>query len=413
MAFVPSFDEAAAKTKLPPACHTHRYMTADEYGFSTDLAHYGEAAKHAGAVIPPIYQNTTFVFDTMEELHEALYNNPGGPPYHYSRVGNPSTDLLERKLAHFEGGEACKVFAAGMTAVAYAVMSCVKAGDHIVSVDGIYGPAKSFLSDFLGKFGVETTFVDGRDTQAIIDACRQNTKLIYLETPTSNTFRLQDVPAICTFAKTKGILTMVDSTYNTPIHMKPLDMGADVVIQSLSKYYGGHANAMGGAVIGTEKFISKLINEDIPMMGGLLPPFQAWLFTQGSRTLKVRLKQHEATANQVAAWLEQQPEVRVVHHLGLESYAQREVFLRAMSGSSGIFSFEPTTRDRAKVMAFCDKLKLFGRGIGWGAFESLVVAYELQPCDYAQPEWFVRLYCGLEEPEDLIADLAKALVELR
>ena len=387
--------------------------TSDPTRFATDLAHYGEDEKHFGAVIPPIYQNTTFVFETMEELHEALFNNPGGPPYHYSRVGNPSTDLLERKLAHFEGGEACKVFAAGMTAVAFAVFASVKAGDHIVTVDGIYGPAKAFLTDYLAKFGVTCSVVDGRDTNAVIEACQSNTTLIYLESPTSNTFRLQDVPAICAFARSKGIRTIVDSTYNTPLHMKPLDQGADVVIQSLSKYYGGHANAMGGAVIGSYAFISGLTNSEVPMMGGLLPPFQAWLFTQGSRTLKVRLKQHEATANAVAAWLEDQPEVRVVHHIGLESFAQRDVFLRTMSGSSGIFSFEPVTRDKAKVMAFCDRLRLFGRGIGWGAFESLVVAYELQPCDYAEPEWFVRLYCGLEEPADLIRDLGLAIVDLR
>jgi cystathionine beta-lyase/cystathionine gamma-synthase len=390
------------------------YMSnPDPYGFATDLTHFGEDSKDLGAVIAPIYQNTTFVFDTMEELHEALFHNPGGPPYHYSRVGNPSTDLLERKLAHFEGGEACKVFAAGMTAVTFAIMSCVKQGDHIVTVDGIYGPAKAFLTEFLKKFGVECTLVDGRDTQAVINACRPNTTLIYLESPTSNTFRLQDIPTICAFAQQKRIRTIVDSTYNTPIHMKPLEQGADIVIQSLSKYYGGHANAMGGAIIGSKAFIHGLTNDEIPMMGGLLPPFQAWLFTQGSRTLKLRLKQHEATGNQVAQWLEEQPEVKIVHHIGLDSFAQRDVFLKTMKGSSGIFSFEPKTRDRSKVMAFCNRLQLFGRGIGWGAFESLVVAYELQPCDYIDFVWFVRMYCGLEDPGDLIADLSQAIVELR
>ena len=385
----------------------------DAFGFATDLAHFGEDEKDQGAVIPPIFQNTSFVFDTMEELHEALFHNPGGPPYHYSRVGNPSTDLLERKLAHFEGGEACKVFAAGMTAITVAVLASVKAGDHIVTVDGIYGPAKALLIEHLSKFGVTCTLVDGRDTQAVLDACQPNTTLIYLESPTSNTFRVQEVPAICAFARSKGIRTMVDSTYNTPIHMKPLLVGADVVIQSLSKYYGGHANAMGGAVIGSFDFIGGLTNHEIPMMGGLLPPFQAWLFTQGSRTLKLRLKQHEATANEVAAWLERQPEVKIVHHLGLESFAQRDVVKRTMTGTSGIFSFEPITQDKAKVMAFCNRLKLFGRGIGWGAFESLVVAYELQPGDYKEPGWFVRLYCGLEDTGDLIADIEQAIIALR
>ncbi|MBS1703438.1 MAG: PLP-dependent transferase [Armatimonadetes bacterium] len=387
--------------------------TPDEYGFSTDLAHFAEDEKHHGAVIPPIYQNSLFVFDTMEELHTAIQNHPGSAPHHYSRVSNPTIDILEQKLAHFEGGEACKVFAAGMTGVSMAILSCVKQGSHVVAVDGIYGPTKAFLTDYLLQFGVECSIVDGRDTQAIIDACKDNTTLIYLETPTSNTFRLQDVPAICAFARSKGITTIVDSTYNTPIHMKPLEMGADIVVHSLTKYYGGHSNAMGGAVIGSKAYIQKLIKREILMIGALLPPFPAWLFIQGTRTLKLRIKQHEATANQVATWLEQQPEVKVVHHISLPSNPQYELYKATMTGSSGLFSFEAKTRDKAKIMDFCNRLKQFGRGISWGAFESLVVASHVKPIDYAESEWFVRLFCGLEDPEDLIADIAQALPALR
>jgi len=385
----------------------------DEYGFSTDLAHYGEDEKHHGAVIPPIYQNSLFVFDTMEELHDCMYNNPGGPPHHYSRVSNPTLELLETKLAHFEGGEACKVFAAGMTAVYLAIQSCVGQGDHIVSVDGIYGPTRVLLTDYLKRFGVDCTLVDGRDTQAIIDACRPNTKLIYLETPTSITFRLQDVPAICAFAKEKGITTIVDSTYNTPIHMKPIEMGADIVVHSLTKYYGGHSNAMGGAIIGSKKYIDKLVKKEVLMFGALLPPMQAWLFTQGTRTLKLRLKQHEIAGNLVANWLEQQPEVKAVHHLGLDSYPQKDLFRATMKGSSGLFSVEFKSREKAKIFDFTNRLKLFGRGISWGAFESLVVASHVRPVDYAEAEWFVRIFCGLEDPEDLIKDIDQALAALR
>lgn len=383
------------------------------YGFSTQLAHFGEDEKHLGAVIPPIYQNSLFVFDTMEELHENMYRNPGGPPHHYSRVSNPTLELLESKVAHFEGGEACKVFAAGMTAVSMAILSAVKGGGHVVAVDGIYGPANAFLNTYLAKFGVECTMVDGRDTQQVIDACRENTTLIYLESPTSLTFRLQDIGEIAKFAREKGITTMIDSTYNTPIHMKPLEMGIDVVIHSLTKYYSGHSNATGGAVIGSKEYIQKLIKEEVILMGALLPPFQAWLFTQGSRTIKLRLKQHEIAGNKVAGWLEQQPEVKVVHHLGLDSYAQKDVFQKTMKGSSGLFSFEAKTREYAKVMDFCNRLQLFGRGISWGGFESLVVASHVKPCDYQEPEWFIRLFCGLEDPEDLISDIQNALPALR
>jgi cystathionine beta-lyase/cystathionine gamma-synthase len=383
------------------------------YGFGTDLAHFGEDVKHQGAVIPPIYQNSLFVFDTMEELLHNMHNNPGGPPHHYSRVSNPTLDLLETKLAHFEGGEKCKVFAAGMTAVTVAIMSAVEQGSHVVAVDGIYGPAKVLLTQYLAKFGVECTIVDGRDTQQIIDACKDNTTLIYLESPTSLTFRLQDIGEIAKFARSKGITTMIDSTYNTPIHMRPLDFGIDVVIHSLTKYYGGHSNATGGAVIGSSEFIDNLIVKEVMMMGALLGPFQSWLFTQGSRTLKVRLKEHEATANRLAAWLEQQPEVKVVHHIGLDSFAQKDVFQKTMTGSSGLFAFEANTKDKAKIMDFCNRLKLFGRGISWGGFESLVVASHVKPMDYAEPEWFIRLFCGLEDVDDLLTDVANALPALR
>ena len=383
------------------------------FGFSTDLAHFGEDEKHLGAVIPPIYQNSLFVFPTMEELLDTMYNNPGGPPHHYSRVSNPTLDLLETKLAHFEGGEKCKVFAAGMTAVSVAIMSAVKQGAHVVAVDGIYGPANGLLNTYLARFGVECTMVDGRDTQAVIEACRDNTTLIYLESPTSLTFRVQDISAITKFARERGITTMIDSTYNTPIHMRPLDLGVDVVIHSLTKYYGGHSNATGGAIIGSAAYIDKLIRSEVVMMGSLLGPFQSWLFTQGSRTLKLRLKQHEATANHIAGWLEQEPEIKVVHHLGLESYAQRDLVKSMMKGTSGLFSFETKQDDKAKVMDFCNRLQLFGRGISWGGFESLVVASHVKPCDYDSPRWFIRLFCGLEDAEDLQADIAQALVALR
>jgi cystathionine gamma-lyase len=206
---------------------------------------------------------------------------------------------------------------------------------------------------------------------------------------------------------------MIDSTYNTPIHMRPLDLGVDVVIHSLTKYYGGHSNATGGAVIGSAAYIDKLIRSEVVMMGSLLGPFQSWLFTQGSRTLKLRLKQHEATANHIAGWLEQEPEIKVVHHLGLESYAQRDLVKSMMTGTSGLFSFETKQDEKAKVMDFCNRLQLFGRGISWGGFESLVVASHVKPCDYDSPRWFIRLFCGLEDAEDLQADIAQALVALR
>ncbi len=384
------------------------------YGVNTQLAHFGESCPADGTpVVPPIYQNSLFTFPTMEGLLENMWNNPGGPPHHYSRVSNPSLELLEKKLANLEGGDACKVFASGMTAITIAIMNQVKGGDHVIVVDGCYGPVKALLTGDLPKYGVEATFVDGRDVDAIFAAVKPNTKLIYLESPTSLTFRLQDIPEVAKRAKERGIRTMIDATYNTPLMMKPLEMGIDIVCHSCTKYFSGHSDLTAGAVIASQEIIDNLVRNEVLMMGALLGPFQAWLLTRGTRTLAVRLPQHEKTANHVAGWLEQQPEVKVVHHIGLESYAQRDVFLKTMRGSTGLFSFEAKDDDRAKVMDFCNRLQLFGRGISWGGFESLVVASHVQPCDYDTPRWFIRLFCGLEDPEDLIADIANALPALR
>ena len=384
------------------------------YGVNTQLAHFGETTTGDGCpVVPPIYQNSLFVYEKMEDLLHNMHNNPAGPPFHYSRVGNPSLHLAETKLANLEGGEAAKVFNSGMTAIAMAILSAVSQGKHVVCMDGCYGPVRGLLTSYLPKFGVSATFVDGRDTEAIFAAVQDNTCLIYLESPTSLTFRLQDVPEVARRAKELGILTMIDNTYNTALHMKPIEMGVDVVCHSCTKYYAGHSDITAGVVIGTHAFIDRLIKEEVLMMGALLGPMQAWLLTRGTRTVGLRLKQHEIVANEVATWLEQQPEIKVVYHLGLDSYPQKDLYKKLMKGSGGLFSFETHTQDRDKIMEFCNRLKLFGRGISWGGFESLVVAVHVQTIEQTEPVWLVRFYCGLEDSADLIADISNALPALR
>ncbi len=381
-----------------------------EYGIGTRLARFGEDHSGEGTpVVPPLYQNSLFTFDRMEDLHRAMYENTHLAPFHYSRVGNPTLDLLERKLCDLEGTKGARILPSGMAAMAFGAMSLVEGGAHAVIVDGVYGPTRGLFEEYLCRMGVTHTVVDGRSVEAVADAIRPETTLVYMESPTSLTFRLQDVEAIARVAREKGAATMIDSTYNTPLHLQPARLGVDVVAHSLTKYVSGHSDVTGGAILFSDDRLARYVRREGNLFGSTAAPFAAWLLTRGLRTLKVRLKEHEAAANHIAAWLETQPQVERVHHIALPSHDQRDLFRRQYGGSGGLFSFEARTQDRAKVFAFCDALRLFGRGISWGGFESLVMATHVRPCDYAEPAWFVRLFIGLEEPEDLVADLAAAL----
>lgn len=378
----------------------------------TRLAHFGEESKLDGAVVPPLFQNSLFVFDRTEDLHHALYENAHGKPFHYSRVGNPTLDLLERKLSDLEGMEAGRIFPSGMAAMAFGAMGCVEAGSHAVIVDGVYGPLRALFEQYLSKFGVTFTFVDGRSVEAVADAIRAETTLVYMESPTSLTFRLQDVEAIARVARERGVATMLDSTYNTPLHFQGSRHGVDVVGHSLTKYVSGHSDVTGGALLFCEERMRRYVHNEGVLFGATAAPFAAWLLTRGLRTLKLRLKAHESGANEVARWIEGRAQVERVHHLGLESYPQRELFRAQYGGSGGIFSFEPKTQERERVFAFCDALRLFGRGISWGGFESLVTCSHTQPIEASEPTWLIRLFVGLEDVGDLIADLTQALPRL-
>ncbi|MBC8063448.1 MAG: aminotransferase class I/II-fold pyridoxal phosphate-dependent enzyme [Chlorobia bacterium] len=380
-----------------------------ELGFNTQLAHFGEGEKDKGAVAPAIYQTSLFVFDTIDEFISGLQGNPQGPPYHYSRIGNPSVDLAERKIAQMEGTDACKLFGTGQGAITAAIMSCVEAGGHIVAVDSCYGPTRILLSEYLTKFGVKVTFVTGIDPQEILDAIRPETTAVYLESPSSLLFRLQEIETVTQHCREKGIATLIDNTHCTPFFSNPAKLGVDIVLHSATKYLAGHSDLTAGALCTSQDRIDRLSRLEVNLLGSLLAPFPAWLLTRGMRTLGVRMLRHQETGNLVAQWVEEHLEVEEVVHVGLPSFAQRDLFLRQMRGSSSLFSFHPKTQDREKIVAFVESLELFQIGVSWGGYESLVVPIELKPDNWSEPRWIVRLYCGLEEPEDLIADLQRAM----
>ncbi|RYG44570.1 PLP-dependent transferase [bacterium] len=381
-------------------------------GLGTRLAHLGEESRPFGAVVPPIYQNSLFTFDTVAELMDAMIHQPNGPAHHYSRISNPTLEVAEVKIADLEGAEACKVVGCGMAAIANAILSVVQGGSHVIIPDTAYYPARVFIERYLGRFGVTHTMVSGTSTEEIFDAIRPETSLIYLESPTSALFRMQDIPAITKVAREKGIATIIDNTYATPLFMQPLSMGVDIVCHSATKYMGGHSDVTAGAICASRERIERMIRDEFMLLGNILHPFPAWLLTRGLRTLELRLKRHEATGNEVATWLEARSEVNVVHHVSLDSYPQRELYRSLMKGSGGLFSFEPKEQSKEKVYAFCDALKIFQRGISWGGHESLVVPLYAHPADYPEGRWVVRLYCGIEEPKDLLADLKNAFAAL-
>ncbi|HXH60689.1 MAG TPA: PLP-dependent aspartate aminotransferase family protein, partial [Fimbriimonadaceae bacterium] len=278
----------------------------------------------------------------------------------------------------------------------------------VVCVDTCYGPTHGFLKDYLPRFGVETTFVVGNDPQEVFDAVRPETTLIFLESPSSIVFRLQDLAAISAFAKPKGIRTAIDNTYSSPLYQKPTKMGIDYSIQTASKYLGGHSDLIAGAVACSTELMKELISNEGQYFGATLGPFQCWLILRSMRTMPLRMKYHAESANKVAAWVREQPWVERVFHVGLDDFPQRELFHRQMKSSGGLFSFMPKTQDADKLRAFSEGLEVYQLGVSWGGHESLCVPLEYHPMDWPEKKWLVRLYQGLEDPEDLIADLDQA-----
>lgn len=375
----------------------------------TILSHFGEEEKIQGAVVPPIFQNSLFTFPNMQEFMDAGPKANREEAYVYSRVGNPTVTVAERKIARLECTESCRVFGSGMAAISSAVMSAVESGAHCVVVDTCYGPLRQFLTDYLPRFGVSTTFVDGADACELIDAIRPDTKLVYLESPGSLIFRLQDIEKIATYCREKGITTAIDNSYASPIFQQPAKLGIDMVVHSATKYLGGHSDITAGVVAGSAQRLEKMTGEEIALFGTLIAPFPSWLLTRGLRTLAIRMKRHEESGNAVAAFLEEHPKVQRVHHVGLASFPQRELFVKQMQGSTGLLSFEPKCQDRDKIYAFVEALDIFQIGVSWGGFESLSVPIEMHPIAWSDKRWIVRLFIGLESPRDLIADLDQAM----
>ena len=366
--------------------------------------HYSEdPSRFAGAVTPPIFQSSLF---TECEGNEG--DRVGR--YAYTRVSNPTTEIVENKVAALEQGEASKCFSSGMGAISAAMMHYLKKDSHVVAVASIYGPAHRFLAEYMKRFGVEVTFVKGTDTEEIEGAIRENTDLIYLESPSTYLFLVQDLAKIAEVAKKHHAATVIDNTYCTPIFQKPLTFGIDMVVHSASKYLGGHSDIIGGVVIGRKEDIDQIAQSERELFGAVMSPFDSWLMLRGIRTLPVRMKQHMANAMEMAAYFQELPVVKEVIYPWWETHPQYELAKKQMTGASGLMSvvFDLPGEQIKRIVR---ELEFFHRGPSWGGFESLIspVGADLEQDNETMKKGLVRLHIGLEGADLLKEDFERAV----
>lgn len=335
----------------------------------------------------------------------------------YTRGYNPTVAELRKELAKLEGTEDALVFGSGSAAVAMAVMSVVHAGDHIVSVAKPYSWTKHLFADYITRFNVSTTFVDGTDPENFREAATSKTKLFYLESPNSMTFELQDIAAISAIAKQLGILVAIDNSHSSPYFQKPALLGADLIIHSVTKYLNGHHDVVAGAVCGPHTLIRKMMKEEFMTLGGILAPHEAWMVLRGLRTLPLRMQKHEANAQAITSFLETHPNVAKLNYPFSQNNPQLALAKKQMSGNGGLLSIELKADDIAGVERFCNSLTHFIIGPSWGGFESIqfpaCVLYDSMNYGKTTLPWnLVRLFVGLEEADVLIADLKQALAKM-
>ena len=376
-------------------------------------AHYGEEyEKYYNAIVPPIFMNSLNVFEEIDDYFDAKVHDKH--TYVYGRVQNPTVRILEDKVAALEHGVAAFAFASGMAAATTAVLSVVKTGQNIVCIRNAYGPLKNFVEKYCPvHLGTTLTYVKGNEISDFEEAITDNTGLVILESPSSVVFSLQDIEAVCKIAHEHGAKVYIDNTFCTPIFCNPLDLGVDIVMHTTSKYMGGHSDLIGGMLAVRDEELAHTIVTNRELFGGIIGPMEAWLVIRGLRTLSLRVKAHEEVAMKVARYLENHPKVDKVYYTGLESHPQYELAKKQQRGNTGLITFEikGSVEDAKKVI---NSLKIFKIGVSWGGFESLACMPHLrldeQTCDWlGGRQNLIRIHCGMEGTDALIADLEQAL----
>ncbi|MBX7532108.1 methionine gamma-lyase [Qipengyuania sp. 1XM1-15A] len=386
-------------------------------GFSSRAIHHGyDPAENMGALTPPMHMASTFAFDSAEQGGAIFAGDQQG--YFYSRISNPTLDLLEQRIATLEGAEAGVATASGMGAITAVMWSLLQAGDEIITDKTLYGCTFAFFRHGLAKFGVKVTHVDLTDPTALEAAMTDKVKVVYFETPANPNMRLVDIAAISEVAHKRRAQVVVDNTYATPALTRPVELGADIVVHSATKYLGGHGDLVGGLVAGSAETMQKVRLEGLKdMTGAVMSPFTATLVMRGLKTLALRMERHSKTALEVARWLEAQPQVAAVHYPGLESFGQAELASRQMALPGGMIAFD-LAGGYDQGIRFMNRLGMITRAVSLGDAETLIQHPASMTHSTYTPEeraahgigeGLLRLSVGLEDAEDIFADLEQAL----
>ena len=378
------------------------------------LLHLGEDTPfNSKPIVPPIVQSSNFGFSSVAEFRAAFKNEQEA--HIYTRGNNPTVEIVRKKIAALEGSEDALLFASGSAAIAAAIMSQVASGDHVVCVQKPYNWTYILLQDYLARFRVSVTFVDGRNTEEIAQAIQPNTKVLMLESPNSLTFELQDLKACAALAQQHDLVSIIDNSYCSPLYQNPIDYGIDLVIHSGTKYLGGHSDVVFGVICGAKQLLNPLFDAEYMTLGACLSPHDAWLILRSLRTLPLRMRQISDTTQQVINFLKQHPKVDYILYPLDDSFPQYELAQSQMRGAGGLFSVNYKGKSIEQMEQFCDALShVFQMAVSWGGHEAL----QIPTCTFYNiegktppplPFTFVRYYIGLEEPEYLIKHLGHAL----
>jgi cystathionine beta-lyase/cystathionine gamma-synthase len=385
---------------------------ADETDISYILNELGEdRSNYFNAVAPPIIQTSNFRVNKVDELKKLFADEYSG--YLYSRGLNPTVDILRKKLAALDEAEDCLVFNSGAAAIFAAVLANVNKGDHIISVKNPYSWVKRMFDLIFSRFGVVTTYIEGTEIEQFENVLKPNSRFIYLESPNSWNFAIQDIEKVVDFAKRNDLITLMDNSYCTPLYQKPIPMGIDMCMQTATKYIGGHSDTLGGILTGRHQMIKKIFDCEYMAVGSGIQPFNAWLLIRGLRTLETRLERITESTKEVLQYLKTNPLVESVLFPLDESFPQFELARKQMKNACGLISFFVRTEKRKEIVLFCENLKHIMMAVSWGGHESLILprcaSLEDAEFDAGNMEHrMLRLYVGLESAKYLIDDLNQA-----